>query len=125
MDVHLITACFCEQNNTVRNGINLPIVTGAAANVKTGNIFPASFLDRGPDNLLRSSRILARGSPEMLEIYDSSVGFLKVGPFNYEPVRGIDLWLKSGDELILKVTTTKRSSRELIKLFSLAFINLS
>lgn len=79
------------------------MVCGAAANVKTGNIFPASFHDKGPDVFLRSSRLFARSSPEMMEIYDSTEGFIKVSPFTYEPVRGIELWLKSDDDLILKV----------------------
>lgn len=95
-------------NNTVRGGVNLPIVTGIAVYVKTGEIFPASFVDKGPDVPLRSSRLLASGSSEMLEIYDSYNGYMKIGPFNYEPVRGIDLWLAGGDDLILNVSYQKK-----------------
>ncbi|XP_074601343.1 N-terminal amidohydrolase 1 [Brevipalpus obovatus] len=112
ISIHLITACICEVNNTVRGGVNLPIVRGIAVYVKTGEIFPASFVDKGPDVPLRSSRLLTSGSPGMLEIYDSYNGFMKIGPFNYQPVRGIDLWLAGGDDLILKHLSTSPEAED-------------
>lgn len=39
-------------------------------------------------------------------MYDISSGLLKIGPFNYEPSRGVDLWLKQSDELILQHLST-------------------
>lgn len=106
MNIHLITACVCELNNFVRNDINLPVIHGAAVNVKTGELYPAIFADKGPDVPLRSSRLFSPGSPDMLMIYETYGeygGLMRIGPFNYEPVRCIDDWMELGDDIILKV----------------------
>lgn len=42
----------------------------------------------------------------MLDVYDSQLGMLRIGPFNYEPMRGIDLWLSQSDEFILQHLST-------------------
>lgn len=42
----------------------------------------------------------------MLDIYDSQLGMLRIGPFNYDPVRGVDLWLSQPDEFILQHLST-------------------
>lgn len=42
----------------------------------------------------------------MLDIYDSNVGVLRIGPFNYEPLRGVDLWLDQSDDFILQHLST-------------------
>lgn len=42
----------------------------------------------------------------MLDIYDSQLGMLRIGPFNYDPVRGVDLWLSQSDEFILQHLST-------------------
>lgn len=42
----------------------------------------------------------------MLDIYDSQLGMLRIGPFNYDPVRGVDLWLSQTDEFILQHLST-------------------
>lgn len=42
----------------------------------------------------------------MLDIYDSQLGMLRIGPFNYDPIRGIDLWLSQSDEFILQHLST-------------------
>jgi protein N-terminal asparagine amidohydrolase len=42
----------------------------------------------------------------VLDIYDSQLGMLRIGPFNYEPMRGIDLWLSQNDEFILQHLST-------------------
>ena len=94
INIHLITANICEVNNILQGNVNHPVIHGAAINVKTGDIFPATFLDQGPDIPLRSSRFFSPGSREMLDVYDTQGGLLRIGPFNYQPVRSIDLWLK-------------------------------
>ena len=38
----------------------------------------------------------------MLDIYDANLGLLRIGPFNYEPLRGVDLWLQQTDEFIVQ-----------------------
>jgi Protein N-terminal asparagine amidohydrolase len=42
----------------------------------------------------------------VLDIYDSQLGMLRIGPFNYDPVRGVDLWLSQTDEFILQHLST-------------------
>lgn len=39
---------------------------------------------------------------QMLDIYDANLGLLRIGPFNYEPLRGVDLWLQQTDEFIVQ-----------------------
>lgn len=50
-----------ELNTTVRGGIQWPVIYGIGLNVKTGEIFPATFPDKGPDQALRSARQLTGG----------------------------------------------------------------
>lgn len=46
------------------------------------------------------------GGHQVLDIYDSQLGMLRIGPFNYDPVRGVDLWLSQTDEFILQHLST-------------------
>lgn len=43
---------------------------------------------------------------QVLDIYDSSAGMLRIGPFNYDPLRGVDLWLAQSDEFLLTHLST-------------------
>ena len=97
-----MTACICQLNNIQRGTMNWPIIYGIGVNVKTGEIFPANFPDKSPDVSLRCARQLT-GCREMIDIYDTLMGLLRIGPFNYSPMRGVDLWLAQNDEFILKV----------------------
>ena len=47
IEVDLTTACVGELNTTIRGGIHWPIIYGVGVNVKTGEIFPATFPDKG------------------------------------------------------------------------------
>ncbi|XP_060523079.1 protein N-terminal asparagine amidohydrolase-like [Cylas formicarius] len=101
LEVDLILACVGPLNTTVRGGIAWPLIYGVGVNVETGEIFPSTFPDRGPDSHLRNARTLT-GDSEVLDIYDCNMGLLKIGPFNYKPLRGVDLWLEQSDEFILR-----------------------
>lgn len=101
--IHLITACICEMNTTLRENINWPVIYGIGVNVKTGEMFPASFPDKGPDIALRSARHFT-GCYEMLDIYDPLATLLTIGPFSYEPLRGVDLCLQQDDNFLLQVS---------------------
>lgn len=111
----------------MRGEINWPIIYGIGFNIKTGEIFPATYPDKGPDlqlrdarnftgaqtvskpNLLRSKTNLSYFDfcfEQVLDIYDSSLGMLKIGPFNYDPLRGVDLWLQQNDEFLLQQLST-------------------
>lgn len=43
---------------------------------------------------------------QVLDIYDSAAGMLRIGPFNYDPIRGVDLWLAQSDEFLLTHLST-------------------
>lgn len=43
---------------------------------------------------------------QMSDIYDCSLGMMRIGPFNYEPMRGVDLWLSQNDDFILQHLST-------------------
>ncbi|KAF8792398.1 Protein N-terminal asparagine amidohydrolase like protein [Argiope bruennichi] len=105
LSIHLVTACICELNNSLRGNINWPVIYGIGLNIKSGEIFPATFPDKGPDFPLRCARYFT-GCYEMLDIYDCHLGMLRIGPYNYEPLRGVDLWLSQSDDFILQHLST-------------------
>ncbi|XP_044735791.1 protein N-terminal asparagine amidohydrolase [Chrysoperla carnea] len=106
VEIDLTLACVGELNTSIRGGIHWPLVYGIAVNVKTGEIFPANFQDKGPDHELRLARHITNGGNQVLDVYDSNVGMLRIGPFNYDPLRGVDLWLAQSDEVILQHLST-------------------
>ncbi|XP_027873260.1 protein N-terminal asparagine amidohydrolase isoform X1 [Xiphophorus couchianus] len=93
-----------EMNNVVDKGIHKPIVYGIGVNVKTGEVFPASFPHKGPAEMLRSARTFTGG--EMTDIYDSRHGLIKVGPCQWSPDLEIAFWLSQSDATILKYLST-------------------
>jgi len=105
VEIDLLTCCVCEMNSTNRGGIHWPAIYGIGVNVKTGEIFPANFPDKGPEIPLRAARHFS-GTQQVLDVYDCNLGLMRIGPFNYEPLRGVDLWLQQGDEFILQHLST-------------------
>lgn len=61
MEIDLTQACVGELNTTLRGETNWPIIYGVGVNIKTGEIFPASFPDKGPDLQLRQARNFTGG----------------------------------------------------------------
>lgn len=43
---------------------------------------------------------------QVLDVYDCGLGLLRIGPFNYDPLRGVDLWLSQSDQFILQHLST-------------------
>lgn len=43
---------------------------------------------------------------QVLDVYDCGLGLLRIGPFNYDPLRGVDLWLAQSDQFILQHLST-------------------
>jgi len=103
IEMDLETCCIGDLCTLHRNGIAWPIVYGIGVNVKTGDIFPAQFTDKGPDMDIRYARTLTGGdNVGLLEIYDCSREELRIGPFSYEPMRAVDIWLQQSDEFLLQ-----------------------
>lgn len=67
VEIDLTLACVGELNTTIRGGIHWPMIYGVGVNIKTGEIFPATFPDKGPDHALRCARHLT-GIPQVLLI---------------------------------------------------------
>lgn len=105
VEIDLTMACVGELNTTIRADIPFPIIYGVGFNTRTGELFPATFPDKGPDLALRKARFL-RGNTQVLDIYDYNMGLLRIGPFNYQPLRSADLWLQQSDEFILQHLST-------------------
>ena len=57
----LLTCCIGELYTLHRNGIPWPAFYGIGVNVRSGEIFPAQFTDRGPDLDIRYARTLTGG----------------------------------------------------------------
>jgi protein N-terminal asparagine amidohydrolase len=105
LEIDLTQAVVGDLNTVQRGDINWPIIYGIGINIKTGEIFPANFPDKGPDVQLRLARKFT-GGHSVLDIYDSQAGMIRIGPFNYEPMRGVDLWLSQTDEFLLQHLST-------------------
>ncbi|KAJ8246032.1 hypothetical protein GJAV_G00262920 [Gymnothorax javanicus] len=103
-DIHLVTCCITEMNDCVTDGIHRPVVYGIGVNVKTGEVFPASFPCRGPAEELRSARTFTGG--QMANIYDSGKRQIKIGPCQWSPNMDIGFWLTQDDRTILKYLST-------------------
>ncbi|CAN9509844.1 unnamed protein product [Ophioblennius macclurei] len=107
-DIHLETCCVTEMNDVVIDGTHRPIIYGIGVNVKTGEVFPASFTHKGPAEMLRSARTFTGG--EMAEIYDSSRGLVRIGPCSWTPNPDLARWLSQSDAKILKFLSTSPSA---------------
>uniref|UniRef100_A0A8C5QS33 N-terminal asparagine amidase n=1 Tax=Leptobrachium leishanense TaxID=445787 RepID=A0A8C5QS33_9ANUR len=103
-DIHLITLCVSELNDSEEKGIHLPIIYGIAVNVKTAEIFKASCEDRKPDDDLRSAYTFTGGT--MLSIYDAKKEQLSIGPYSWIPFPNTAFWLEQEDGQILECFST-------------------
>jgi protein N-terminal asparagine amidohydrolase len=101
VEIELLTACIGELNTILRGDVHWPIIYGVGVNLKTGEIFPATFPEKGPDIPLRHARLFT-GTYALLEVYDCTSGLLRIGPFHYDPMRCASTFLQQPDEFILQ-----------------------
>ncbi|GBP15721.1 Protein N-terminal asparagine amidohydrolase [Eumeta japonica] len=120
VEIDLTLACCCELNTALGGGAPAPLVTGVGVDVRAGDLFPATFPDKGPDMPLRGARCITGGlhsaqhhgandivtTSQVLDVYDNALSMLRIGPFNYDPLRGVDLWLEQSDDFILQHLST-------------------
>ncbi|MGH0130130.1 UNVERIFIED_CONTAM: hypothetical protein FKN15_041181 [Acipenser sinensis] len=109
---HKLSLNLLELNDIVVEGIHRPVVFGIGVNVKTGEVFPATFSLRGPEDDLRSARTFTGG--QMANVYDSSRELVTIGPCKWSPNLDIGFWLAQDDETILQMANVYDSSRELV-----------
>ncbi|XP_074961313.1 protein N-terminal asparagine amidohydrolase isoform X2 [Phalacrocorax aristotelis] len=103
-DVHLVTFCVTELNDREEKDIHFPVIYGIAVNVKTGEIFPATFPEKGPDEALRSAHVLTGAT--LTNIYDAKMEQLHIGPYFWRPFPHVDFWLEQDDKQILQNLST-------------------
>uniref|UniRef100_A0A8D2G788 N-terminal asparagine amidase n=1 Tax=Theropithecus gelada TaxID=9565 RepID=A0A8D2G788_THEGE len=80
------------------------LLSFTAVNIKTAEIYRASFQDRGPEEQLRAARTLAGGP--MISIYDAETEQLRIGPYSWTPFPHVDFWLQQDDKQILENLST-------------------
>ena len=68
-ELDLVTCCIGELCTLNRNGTPWPVVYGVGVNVKTGDIFPAQFTDKGPDLDIRIARTLTGGENTGVKVH--------------------------------------------------------
>ncbi|KAM7091164.1 protein N-terminal asparagine amidohydrolase isoform X3 [Ciconia boyciana] len=103
-DVHLVTFCVTELNDREEKDIHFPVIYGIAVNVKTAEIFPATFPEKGPDEDLRSAHVLTGAT--LTNIYDAKMEQLHIGPYFWRPFPHVDFWLEQDDKQILQNLST-------------------
>ncbi|XP_032248066.1 protein N-terminal asparagine amidohydrolase isoform X1 [Halichoerus grypus] len=103
-DIHLVTLCVTELNDREENENHFPVIYGIAVNIRTAEIYRASFPDRGPEEELRAARALTGGP--MISIYDAKTEQLRIGPYSWMPFPHVDFWLQQDDKQILENLST-------------------
>ncbi|XP_069761917.1 protein N-terminal asparagine amidohydrolase isoform X2 [Narcine bancroftii] len=103
-NMHLETYCVTELNDVMKQNIHWPVIYGIAINVKTGEIFRATFPDKGPDEDVRGARTFLGGS--MISIYDVKMEQLQIEPYEWSPFPDAEFWLQQPDHLILESYST-------------------
>ncbi|XP_071106024.1 protein N-terminal asparagine amidohydrolase-like isoform X2 [Haliotis cracherodii] len=95
-NIHLQTACIAEINTRLVNGVPFPIVYGVGVDIKSGEIYKATFLNKGPDLPLRGARNFT-GTKEMIIIYDPMTQLMSIHPFSYQQMSNVDYWCNASD----------------------------
>ncbi|XP_055507834.1 protein N-terminal asparagine amidohydrolase [Leucoraja erinacea] len=103
-NIHLETYCVTELNDTMKQNVHWPVIYGIAVNVKTGEIFQATFPDRGPDEDVRAARTFLGGS--MISIYDAKAEQMQIEPYEWIPFPTAEFWLQQPDHRILQYFST-------------------
>ncbi|XP_035122823.3 protein N-terminal asparagine amidohydrolase isoform X4 [Callithrix jacchus] len=96
-----LTHQLLKLNDREENENHFPIIYGIAVNIKTAEIYRASFQDRGPEEQLRAARALAGGP--MISIYDAETEQIRIGPYSWTPFPHVDFWLQQDDKQILEL----------------------
>ncbi|XP_043568063.1 protein N-terminal asparagine amidohydrolase isoform X3 [Chiloscyllium plagiosum] len=103
-NIHLETYCLTELNDVVKQNIHWPVIYGIAVNVKTGDIFRATFPDRGPDEIIRAARTFLEGS--IMSVYNAKEEQLQIEPYQWKQFTAAPFWLQQTDQVILQNFST-------------------
>lgn len=106
--IHLSSACITGFNDTLDKGLHQPRTYGIGVAVQGGEIFPAAFADKGPDEHIRHARNFS-GFGRMVEIYSSTYKELRILPYGLKStgiIPYIPFFLDASDEVILEHLST-------------------
>lgn len=76
VEIDLTLACCCELNTALGGGAPAPLVTGVGVDIRAGDLFPATFPDKGPELPLRGARTIT-GGPHSSQVCLSSTNLIK------------------------------------------------
>ncbi|XP_067950496.1 protein N-terminal asparagine amidohydrolase-like isoform X2 [Watersipora subatra] len=103
--LELTALCIGEQNSRYQDDICYPIFYGAGVDCNTLEVHKIECSDRGPLQDVKSCRNFV-GPKEMVSCWDHTTREMFIEPFDYQPLKKIDLWLKQSDETLLKYFST-------------------
>ena len=79
------------------------LISGVGVNLKTGGITSYKFSEKGQGMDFRTAHTLTGGqNVSLLNIYNSVIEELTIGPFTYSPMRAVDIWLAMTDQFLLQ-----------------------
>lgn len=106
--IHLCSACVTGFNNVVESGQHKPIISGIGVSIQDGEIYPATFKNKGPDEIIRHGRVFV-GDERMVEVYNSNNKELQIVPYdskNTMPAECMEFFCNADDNVILKKLST-------------------
>ncbi|XP_058959225.2 protein N-terminal asparagine amidohydrolase [Pocillopora verrucosa] len=106
--IHLCSACVTGFNNVVESGQHKPIISGIGVSIQDGEIYPATFENKGPDEIIRHARVFV-GDERMVEVYNSSNKELQIEPYdskNKLPAKYLEFYCNADDKVILQNLST-------------------
>uniref|UniRef100_A0A914URZ4 Protein N-terminal asparagine amidohydrolase n=1 Tax=Plectus sambesii TaxID=2011161 RepID=A0A914URZ4_9BILA len=102
ISIDLQVACITKLNTAMRDGQPVPRITGVAICLKSGQVVPAIFADRGPDLPLRMTSC----TEGMRNVYDYERSVMSIQPFLYWPISRAGRLLSMSDEWFLQNLST-------------------
>lgn len=109
VDIDLKLACLLDMNtkiiSTNNEQFNCPIIYGAAVHLKTNEIVPAEFQNRGPEIILRRARRTC-STKDLVQVYNSNTKLFIINEFRYFRINHIDFLTKADDQYILNNFST-------------------
>lgn len=106
--IHLCSACVTGFNNVVESGQHKPIISGIGVSIQDGEIYPATFKNKGPDEIIRHGRVFV-GDERMVEVYNSNNKELQIVPYdskNTMPAECMEFFCNADDNVILQKLST-------------------
>ena len=103
--VNIRTACVDHINNESVNRRNQPIIYGVAIDLRNGDIFPATFSDKGPGEILKHAKMFG-DCKKMFDIYNSDNRSIIIGPYPYKTPYFAPAVLSLKDDQILEYFST-------------------